>query len=440
MTTYEQAIARLVTARRFGVVLGLDRMRELLATLGSPEKRLGWIIHVAGTNGKGSTVAMITSMLRAAGLRVGMYTSPHLNELRERIAIDGEPIAYDDFARCADRVVDAGGGEMTFFEQVTAIAFCAFADARLDATVIEVGLGGRLDATNVVESHVAVVTGVALDHEAILGDTIEAIAREKAGIFKRDSIAVIGRTGDGAAFDVLVGAAKAVGAAVLAAPAPTGDEIVALHGGLQQWNAALAEEALRALARRGGPHVDAAAMARGLATVVHPGRYEVFLDVTLSPQGATPIRVGRVILDGAHNPDAASGLAAAVRAEGRKPVLILGLSADKNLRGVIGALIEDVSAVVTTRARNDRAMSPLELAVIVREVAADRGLERPVRESGTLLGAFYSLDGLAPDVAIDKRTVLVAGSLFLVGEAREVLLGVRSDPPNATDPPVTAKR
>ncbi|HEY4058367.1 MAG TPA: Mur ligase family protein [Kofleriaceae bacterium] len=443
MSRYEQAIARLVTARRFGVVLGLDRMRVLLDALGFPDARLGRVIHVGGTNGKGSTVAMIASMLRAAGRRVGVYTSPHLNELRERIVIDGVPIAYDDFARYADRVVEAGGGELTFFEQVTAIALCAFADAALDVTILEVGLGGRLDATNAVRSDVAVATGVAMDHEAILGNTLELIAHEKAGIFKPGARVVIGAAGEPAAVPVLVADARAVGIEPIVVTAPTTLN-VALPGNHQRVNAATALAALDAVAAAGGPTVSEEARATGLATVVHPGRFEILENRTLAPRAGMPLTLARVILDGAHNPHGARHLAQTLRA-GRlatetssdKPALIIGVSADKDVRALVGALLDDVSVVVATRAKNDRAMPPLELATLVRELVAERGLAVRVREAGTLTGAFYSLDDSpvpAHAGASIATTVVVAGSLFLVGEARELLLGVRSDPANVTDP------
>src|SRR5450432_1401492 len=173
---YRELLDRLQSARRFGVKLGLDRMQTLLAALGHPEQRLGLVIHVAGTNGKGSVVAMIAAMVRAAGLRVATYTSPHLSTLRERITIDRGMATEVAIVDAAARVSLAGGDELTFFEQITAIAMVIIADANVDMTVLEVGLGGRLDATNVVAAPVAVVTGVAMDHEAILGDTLSAIA------------------------------------------------------------------------------------------------------------------------------------------------------------------------------------------------------------------------------------------------------------------------
>ena len=185
-SSYGELLERLVSARRFGVRLGLERMRELLDRLGRlGDPRLGEVIHVGGTNGKGSTVAMIAALVRAAGKRVATYTSPHLSTLRERVLIDGELQSEAAWLAAAARVSAAGGDELTFFEQLTAIGMVLIADARVDVTILEVGLGGRLDATNVVDAPVALVTGVALDHEAILGTTLEAIAFEKAGIFKR---------------------------------------------------------------------------------------------------------------------------------------------------------------------------------------------------------------------------------------------------------------
>ncbi|HET9625627.1 MAG TPA: Mur ligase family protein, partial [Kofleriaceae bacterium] len=175
--TYRALLARLLPARRFGVIFGLERMRGLLDRLGdqlgdrlgAPDRRLGRVVHVGGTNGKGSTATMIAALAAAAGQRVAVYTSPHLSSLRERIVIDGEMISEPAIVAAAAQVQAAGGDDFTFFEQVTAIAMVAIADAAVDVTVLEVGLGGRLDATNVVDPAVCVVTGVAMDHEAILG-------------------------------------------------------------------------------------------------------------------------------------------------------------------------------------------------------------------------------------------------------------------------------
>ena len=201
--TYAELLAQLLPARRFGVVLGLERMHAILGRLGNPERQLGAIVHVGGTNGKGSTVAMIAALAAAAGQRVATYTSPHLSCLRERITLDGQMISEPAIVAAAERVTGAGGGELTFFEQITAIAMIAIAEAQVDVTVLEVGLGGRLDATNVVDPAVAVVTGVAMDHEAILGDTLAKIAAEKAGIWKPGRPAIIGASGLAEAVPVL---------------------------------------------------------------------------------------------------------------------------------------------------------------------------------------------------------------------------------------------
>ncbi|HEY6175785.1 MAG TPA: Mur ligase family protein, partial [Kofleriaceae bacterium] len=210
--TYAELLAQLIPARRFGVVLGLDRMRAILERLGSPDRRLGAIVHVGGTNGKGSTVAMVAALAAAAGRRVACYTSPHLSCLRERIAIDGAMISEPAIVDAGERVRAAGGDELTFFEQITAIAMLAIAEAGVDVTVVEVGLGGRLDATNVVDPAVAVVTGIALDHEAILGDTVARIAAEKAGIWKPGRPAIIGASGLAEAVPILLDAARGAGA------------------------------------------------------------------------------------------------------------------------------------------------------------------------------------------------------------------------------------
>jgi len=403
--TYADLLAQLYPARRFGVVLGLDRMRAILDELGRPDRRLGAIVHVGGTNGKGSTVAMIAALAAAAGRRVATYTSPHLSCLRERITIDGELISEAAIVAAAQRVRAAGGDALTFFEQLTAIAMLAIADAGVGVTVLEVGLGGRLDATNVVDPAVAVVTGVALDHEAILGDTLAKIAAEKAGIWKPGRPAIVGASGLAEAVPVLVDAARTVGAqvtviddAAVAAVPPVG-----LPGPHQRRNAAAAIAAVRAL---GAPVVAAA-----LAGVRHPGRYEV-----IAPP-ATPSGVPRIILDGAHNPHGAAALAEALRERGEHPVLVVAVSADKDVAAIAGALVPAVRAVIATRYQQDRAMDPAALAAVFGGTAAP------------------DLRAALAAAAVHHAPILVAGSLFLVGEARTLLLGAPTDPMLVTDPP-----
>jgi dihydrofolate synthase/folylpolyglutamate synthase len=410
--TYAELLARLLPARRFGVVLGLDRMRAILDRLGGPDRRLGAIIHVGGTNGKGSTVAMIAALAAAAGHRVAAYTSPHLSCLRERIMIDGEMITEPALVAAAERVRDAGGDGLTFFEQITAIAMRAIAEAEVDVTVLEVGLGGRLDATNVVDPAVAVVTGVALDHEAILGDTVAQIAGEKAGIWKPGRPAIIGASGLAEAVPLLAEAARAAGAlprvigdADIAAVPPVG-----LPGEHQRRNAAAAIAAVQAL---GLPIVGSA-----LAGVRHPGRFEI----VESP--AALAGVPRIILDGAHNPHGAAALAEALRARGEHPVLIAAASADKDVAAIAAALAPAVRAVVATRYQQDRAMDPARLAAAF---AAAAGAPAAIAAAPDLAAALAV-------AATYRAPIVIAGSLFLVGEARTALLGAPTDPVRLSDP------
>lgn len=394
--TYAELLDRLLGARRFGVKLGLDRMEVLLARLGHPERRLGTVIHVGGTNGKGSVVAMIAALARAAGKRVATYTSPHLSTLRERIQIDGVMGTEHELVAAYARVVEAGGDELTFFEQITAIAFVIIAEASVDVTVLEVGLGGRLDATNVVNAPVAVVTGVAMDHEAILGDTIEKIAAEKAGIFKPGQQVVIGRSGEQVAEPLLASAARAAGATVRALPVdgpPT--NLVGRH---QRRNSAIAVAAIEAA---GLPVIEGA-----LLRVVHPGRFE---------------QLGDLILDGAHNPHGARALATAFGELGIRPVLVLAVSADKDVRAIVDALAGSVRAIVATRYQQDRAMDPAELARIA--------------------GTSHVAETLVDAVALARTLgspIAIAGSLFLVGEARVLYANAPADPVRVSDPPAVA--
>jgi dihydrofolate synthase / folylpolyglutamate synthase len=427
MTEYEALLARLLPARRFGIELGLGRIRDLLDRLGAPDRRLGAIVHVGGTNGKGSTVAMLAA-LAATHARVATYTSPHLSCLRERIAIGGEPIDEGAIVAAARAVRDAGGDRLTFFEQLTAIACVAIADARVAVTVLEVGLGGRLDATNAIDAPVAVVTGVAMDHEAILGGTLARIAAEKAGIWKRGQRVVIGASGEPAAVPLLDAAARAAGASVItviddaavAAVPPLG-----LAGAHQRRNAAAALAALDQLEALGVVRVPPAARARALAGVRHPGRFEVVA-------GAPPI-----ILDGAHNPHGARALAALLAEQGLRPVLVAAVSADKDVAGIAAALAPAVRAVIATRYRQERALPPAELAEAFRRAGGGAGGAGglAVEEAPDLPAALDAARRLA---APDGAPILVAGSLFLVGEARVRLLGAPADPIAVSDPAAPA--
>lgn len=397
-------LQRLVAARRFGMRFELGRMRSLLDRLGQPDRRLGTVFHVGGTNGKGSTVAMIAALAASGGRRVATYTSPHLSTLRERIAIAGELVTEAAIVSAAARVSAAGGDDLTFFEQLTAIAMVAIAEAAVDVTVLEVGLGGRLDATNVVNADAAVVTGVALDHQAILGDTVEAIALEKAGIFKSGRVAVVGGSGEPAAVPVLVSRARAVGSRVIVVDDAAVARVppLALVGDHQRSNAAAALAAMDALALS----CDGGALGR----VVVPGRFE---------------RVGDLIFDGAHNPDAARALASALRSLALRPTLVVAMSADKDAAAFVRELSSSVGSVIATRYRQPRSLSPAELAAEFRRI-----LLRDVETADDVEAAVFRARRLG-------EPVLVTGSIFVVGEARVAFLGAPCDPIAVSDAHLT---
>ena len=415
-TTYPRVLARLFAARRAGIVLGLDRMRAILAALDHPERRLGAIVHVGGTNGKGSTAALVAAVARAAGARVGVYTSPHLASLRERFTVDGRLADEAAVVEAHARVAAAGGDDLTFFEQVTAIGLEVLAAAAPAVTILEVGLGGRLDATTAVDAPIAAVTGVALDHQEYLGDTVAAIAVEKAGIWKPGQRAIVGAAGDPVAQPILIAAARAAGVATLdvvdaaaLARAPT----TALAGAHQRENAACADAIVDALVALGAIAAPPEVRAAGYAAAVHPGRCEVVATVPT------------VLLDGAHNPDGARALANAIAARPERPrALVLAVSADKDVAAIVAPLVGVVDVVIASRYDQPRSMAPPALAAIARaagalvEIADD--LEAAVDRARDAVG----LGGL----------VVIAGSLFAVGEVRPRFRAMAIDPLVVTDP------
>jgi dihydrofolate synthase/folylpolyglutamate synthase len=410
----QRLLGRLYASRRAGVVLGLERVERCLAGLGHPEQRIGVRVHVGGTNGKGSTVAFVEAICRAAGQRTARFTSPHLVRFAERFVIDGQPVPDDLLVDAGDAVAVAGGDALTFFEQVTVMGLWMFARAGVDAAILEVGLGGRLDATNAVPAEIAVVTGVALDHQDWLGPTLAAIAAEKAGIFKPGQRVVIGRAGEPEAVPWLVDAATAAGAAaitVVDAPVP-GDWPLGLRGAHQRDNAACALAVARHLAALGHLPENEALWRRGLAAARLPGRLE-----TVAPG---------VILDGAHNPHGAAALARALDELPAPRVLVLAVSRDKDVAGIAAALAGRAQAVVATAYAQERAMPAAELAAIVRATAPSV----PCDEAPDVAAALARASALAAP----GGTVLVAGSLFLVGEARQILCGDTPDPVPLSDP------
>jgi dihydrofolate synthase / folylpolyglutamate synthase len=386
---------------------GLERMERALAALGFPERRAP-VLLVGGTNGKGSTCAMAAAALRAAGHRVGLYTSPHLVRFNERIAVDGREI---DDAALGDSVAevrracpwhDGGGPEerLTYFEFATLLALVHFARARAGVAVLEVGLGGRFDATNAVSPAVTAVARIALDHMELLGDTLEAIAREKAGIFRPGVAAVSHGAQPPEALAALRDEAARRGAPFeVAAREWTG--AVGLAGPHQRANAALAAAALARL-DAAGVRVPPAAIAAGIAGARWPGRLET---------------LDGVLLDGAHNPDGAAALAASLAAlhPGRPVELVYGVLADKDGEGMLAALAPAVRRLHLVQPPSPRARAVESVAAL----AAARGIAADAH-GGDLAGAIACARAAAGADGI----AVVAGSLYLVGAARALLGGV----------------
>lgn len=412
------ARAWLFALQRFGVAPGLDRIRQLLGALDRPDQRFRSIL-VAGTNGKGSTASLLSGCLNASGRRVGLYTSPHLVHLNERIVIDGKPLddALLDDALAEVRPIAERLGA-TFFEVITAAALFAFAEAAVDDAVLEVGLGGRFDATNVVTPSLSLITGVALDHTAVLGPDLASIAREKAGIVRPGV----------PAFSAAVGEARA---ALFAAAADLGVSLRMLTEGVDHtvedrgWAGVAvrvlsAEEELELVCSLVGRHQggNVALAAFGAASLgVPPGAIRTGVARAVWPGRLERVRYrGRyVVLDGAHNPESASALASALRRlEGRVPLMIVGMSADKDVEGVGHVLAPVADHLVATRSRlSPRALDPEALALHLPADGVSAGLSAALRT------------GL--DRVPRGGTIVVAGSLFLVGEARALLLGLEDE-------------
>ncbi|MFL5685764.1 MAG: bifunctional folylpolyglutamate synthase/dihydrofolate synthase [Chloroflexota bacterium] len=435
---YHEALAALAARGRFGIRLGLGRTRALLAALGDPQRSIRGAL-VGGTNGKGSVLALAGCALRAAGLRVGQTPKPHLVSYRERVEIDGHPIGAQDFTRHVDAVLAVADrvarrhGEPTEFELLTAVVFRHFAEAGIDVALVEVGLGGRLDATHAWDGGVAAVTNVALDHMDQLGPTIHAIAREKAAIIERGDRAVTGAEGE--ALGIIRRRARRMGAPLtVVSPAPIvdwdrdgltvelprlGRARVGLRGRHQAANVAVADAVLDALEDGGIATADDDARRRGYASAVWPGRLELVSRADVD-----------VLLDGAHNPAGASALAQAI--DDLRPhlapgpvTLMMAAMADKDVDGIIDALAGAAAllgaTVIATSVDAKRAMSADELA------ARWRGRAPRVAEVAAVADPLEALDR----AAARGGTVVVAGSLYLVGAIRGHLV----NDPELRDPP-----
>ena len=398
-SAYRHLLERLFALRGRGVDFDLARPRRVARALGHPQDAFR-AIHVAGTNGKGSTAALIESALRAAGVRTGLYTSPHLVRFTERIAVAGREIARADIVRAVDEVERAAAGEpLTFFEIATLAAFQHFREQSVEVAVVEVGLGGRLDATNLLPAPLAcVLCSLALDHQSYLGGDLKSIAAEKAGIIKPGCPVVAALPEDPAAAQVITERAAAVGAPLRflgrdfdARDVPP----LALAGAHQRHNGALAKAALEAA----GLGVSPDALARGFREVRWPGRLE---------------RLGDVLLDCAHNPDAAAALALTLV---EPPSLVFGALADKDAAGMLAALAPKAARIWLTAPPSPRAADPAALAALWP-------------------GARVEPDPAAALAAARARggTVLVTGSTYLVGAVRALLTDEPADPIMVADP------
>jgi dihydrofolate synthase / folylpolyglutamate synthase len=419
----QEALEKLYARHTFGIKLGLDVELDLLERLGRPERTFA-SIHVAGTNGKGSVCAMLESVLRASGFRTGLYTSPHLVRINERMRVNGQPIG-DEALLALMQELDAHsqagaaamGQESTFFEYTTALAFEHFRRSRVQVAVIEVGMGGRLDATNVVEPLASVITGISLEHTQHLGLDIPSIAREKAGIVKKGRPTVCGALPD-EALGVVKSVCRERGSPLLVAPERVSVRVLSetlegqkvsvesgnrsygtlrlpLAGAHQSWNLAVAIATMEAVEDAGLP-VAEDAVRKGIAATAWPGRFQL---LEISPP---------VILDGAHNPEAAGALADALhRLMKKKPVaLVAGMCDDKDTTGFFRALGPRIAACWLTSLRTVRGKAPTELA----KSAAQAGLSA---RTADLRDAIEQARCWAAE---RDGAVCIAGSLYLAGE------------------------
>lgn len=399
----EDPHAYLASLKPLSMRFGLDRVVRGLLALGRPDKAFA-TLHVAGTNGKGSTCAMAAEALRTAGHRVGLYTSPHLIRFEERIQVDGVPISAGELASAVREVRRACPWHetnepeecLTYFEFATLLGFLHFAQTRCDVAVVETGLGGRLDATNAIAPTVTAIARIGLDHTALLGGTVEEIAFEKAGILKAGVPAVVHAVQPAGALDVLRREARKRGALFEVAPSDVEGE-VSLPGPHQRANAGLAKAALLAL-DRSGVAVPKSAITAGLARTRWPGRLEM---------------LNGVLLDGAHNGQGALALAEALEAlhPGRPVELVLGVLADKDLEAMVAVLAPVVRSAHAVAPATPRARSAEEVAAVARKA----GL--PADAHKDLPSALEHATAKAKEGGL----VCVAGSLYLVGEAREML-------------------
>lgn len=418
--TYDQCLQRMFALRRFGIKLGLETIRTILDGLQNPQYNFA-SIHVAGTNGKGSIASMLATILQAAGYTVGLYTSPHLVRFNERIRINQEPISDPDVLTAYEAVslVQGGRREPTFFEYTTAMALYEFSRKKIDWAVIETGMGGRLDATNVIHPAVSVISNISIEHRRYLGNTIAEIAREKGGIIKRRTPVVTGAEQKSA-----IGVLKAIAAGRGAPLYHRGSSFrtrrnhdgtfnyfgieniwrnlrTNLTGPHQVENASLVLAVCELLNKRKTASISLNSIETGLRLTNWPGRLEIVCEAPL------------VILDGAHNRAAARNLAAYLRThlKDRRITLVAGILDDKPYRTMLKYLLPHCARAVITRPRINRGLDPQKLYAVARDILSDVTVFPDVDAAVT-----HAIETASPGDA-----VCVAGSLYVVGEAKETL-------------------
>ena len=426
---YQESLKYIEETHKFGIRLGLDNMSKLLELLGNPQDKLN-IIHVAGTNGKGSTCSFITSILKECGYKVGLYTSPYLETFTERIRINGENIPEEDVARIVtlirekiEQMVSEGYSYPTEFEIVTTMAFYYYCEQEVDFVALEVGLGGRYDATNIIKkSDVSVITSISLDHVGILGDTVAKIAYEKGGIIKENGVAVVYDQSDEAK-NVIKDICKEKNAKYIEVKF---DDInvkqsdinsqvydcsimgqryedleIQLIGDHQINNSMLALSAIEVLKELKNLNLNEKDIRKGLLNTRWPGRIEKIMDKPT------------FIIDGAHNEDGARSLAKAIAKNfnGKKATLLIGMLEDKDIDGVLEILMPYFNKVITTTPDNDRAINcetlKEKISKYVDDVVAISNIEDAVN---------YTLKNSKED-----DVIISAGSLYMIGTVRTIL-------------------
>jgi dihydrofolate synthase / folylpolyglutamate synthase len=457
--TRMREVERDIISRRpeHSVDLALDRMNDLVSLLGDPQRSCP-VVHITGTNGKTSTARMTDALLRGRGLRTGRFTSPHLVSIRERIVVDGAPISPERFVAAYEEVIpyvnlvdERHPAAMSFFEVLTGMAFAVFADTPVDVMILEVGVGGRLDCTNVADGVVAVITPISLDHTRLLGSTVEEIAAEKAGIIKPGAVAVLAQQPLGAA-EVLLRYAVEVGATVaregvefgvLSREQAIGGQQLALRGlrgtyddlylplfGLHQaGNAACALAAVEAFAgvSDDGAPLDADLIRESFAKASSPGRLEI---VRRSPT---------IVIDAAHNP---AGMAATVAGveEAFSFARLTGVfaaSGDKDVPGILAELEPLLTDIVVTRNSSDRSLDPEQTAELAVEIFGEDRVQSAERLDDAIEIAVALADEAVAETGPGSGGVLVTGSVITAGDARRLLApagGELPAEPSATQP------